>query len=280
MIWILKRWFSGGTLQPERLLRTKRLVKESLGLEKKIKTSKASGLEKEDKELKGPYWTIWLRWWQNWTLNSTPILRADCVLPEPPTPFIRLTKSSHIASAKPPLKYEASRMLHTLSLVIRPTVAPPSLNNGNLSPLRSSSFLHRLVSNYTLQLGQITYRGKRPFLLSCSLNVSPFCQHFWWHRWPRWFSKCPASKPSFSGARGGTGLPGSHGQHRSFCSLLCSGTKIGRGMNTWEERPLSGGWHNQKLNCFRCWFFALLSSSLYLYWSYTLWLSCFFLKEK
>ena len=55
MIWILKRWFSGGTLQPERLLRTKRLVKESLGLEKKIKTSKASGLEKEDKDLKGPY---------------------------------------------------------------------------------------------------------------------------------------------------------------------------------------------------------------------------------
>ena len=56
MIWILKRWFSGGTLQPERrLLRTERLVKESSGLEKKIKTSKASGLEKEDKDLKGPY---------------------------------------------------------------------------------------------------------------------------------------------------------------------------------------------------------------------------------
>ena len=64
-----------------------------------------------------------------------------------------LTKSSRIASAKPPLKYEASLIPHVLSLVVRLTVAPPCLNKGNLFPLRSSSFLHCLVLNYTLQPG-------------------------------------------------------------------------------------------------------------------------------
>ena len=64
-----------------------------------------------------------------------------------------LTKSSRIASAKPPLKYEASLIPHVLSLVVRPTVAPPCLNKGNLFSLKSSSFLHCLGLNYTLQPG-------------------------------------------------------------------------------------------------------------------------------
>ena len=54
-------------------------LKESLGLEKKIKTSKSSGLEKEDNDFKGPCWTTWLRGWQNWTLTPAPILQADCI---------------------------------------------------------------------------------------------------------------------------------------------------------------------------------------------------------
>ena len=44
---------------------------------------------------------------------------------------------------------EASLILHPLSLVVGPTDAPPCLNKGNLPPLRLSSFLHCLVSNYT-----------------------------------------------------------------------------------------------------------------------------------
>ena len=56
-----------------------------------------------------------------------------------------LTKSSPIASGKPPLKYEAFLIPRALSLVLRPAVAPPCLNKGSLSPLRSPSFLHRLV---------------------------------------------------------------------------------------------------------------------------------------
>ena len=39
---------------------------------------------------------------------------------------------------KPPFKYEASLIPLALSLVIRPTVAPPCLKRGNLPPLRSS----------------------------------------------------------------------------------------------------------------------------------------------
>ena len=51
---------------------------------------------------------------------------------------------------KPPFKYEASLIPLAHSLVIRPTVAPPCLNKGNLSQLRSSSFLHCLLSSCTL----------------------------------------------------------------------------------------------------------------------------------
>ena len=133
------------------------------GPRKKIKTSKASGLEKEDNDLKGSCRTTWLRGWQNWTLSPTPILRADCISLGPSTPVPgplgpvhlqtvisakdypeqpSLTKSSSIASPKLPLKYEASfisrisfisllHILHALSLV---TVAPPCLNKSNLSP--------------------------------------------------------------------------------------------------------------------------------------------------
>ena len=39
---------------------------------------------------------------------------------------------------KLPFKYEASLIPLALSLVVRPTVAPPCLNKGNLPPLRSS----------------------------------------------------------------------------------------------------------------------------------------------
>ena len=60
-------------------------MKESSGLEKKIKTSKALGLEKEDNDLKGPCWTTWFQGWQNWTLGPTPILQADCISPGPYT---------------------------------------------------------------------------------------------------------------------------------------------------------------------------------------------------
>ena len=122
------------------------------GPRKKIKTSKASGLEKEDNDLKGSCWTTWLRGWQNWALNPTPILRADCISLGPSTPVPgplapvhlqtaisakdypeqpSLTKSSSITSPKLPFKYEASLIPHALSLV---TVAPPCLNKGNLSP--------------------------------------------------------------------------------------------------------------------------------------------------
>ena len=54
-------------------------------------------------------------------------------------------KESDMIEATP----EASLILRPLSLVVRPTDAPPCLNKGNLSLLRSSSFLHCLVSNYT-----------------------------------------------------------------------------------------------------------------------------------
>ena len=54
-------------------------------------------------------------------------------------------KESDVIEATP----EASLILRLLSLVVRPTDAPPCLNKGNLSRLRSSSFLHCLVSNYT-----------------------------------------------------------------------------------------------------------------------------------
>ena len=62
----------------------------------------------------------------------------------------RLHYSSHMASAKPPLKQEASLIPHVLSLVFKPNVAPLCPNKGNLSPLTSSSFLHCLVQNQTL----------------------------------------------------------------------------------------------------------------------------------
>lgn len=39
---------------------------------------------------------------------------------------------------------------HALSLVVRLTVAPPRLNKGNLSPMRSSSFHRCLLSIFTL----------------------------------------------------------------------------------------------------------------------------------
>ena len=60
-----------------------------------------------------------------------------------------LTKNLPYRFHKRSLKYEASLIPRMLSLVVRLTVAPPCVNKGNLSPLRSSSFLHCLVSNYT-----------------------------------------------------------------------------------------------------------------------------------
>ena len=125
-------------------------MKESSGLEKKIKISKASGLEKEDNDL--------LSLLNHLSSGMTTELEVPPDAPgrlrqpgTPPPLFIRPTKSSRMVSAKPPLKYEPSLIPYALSLVVRPTVTPPCLNKGNLSPLRSSSFLHCLVSNYTLQ---------------------------------------------------------------------------------------------------------------------------------
>ena len=63
----------------------------------------------------------------------------------------RLTNISLIASTNIPFKYEASLIPLRLSLVIRPTVAPPCLNKGNLPLLRSSLLLFCLGLNYTLQ---------------------------------------------------------------------------------------------------------------------------------
>ena len=157
-----------------------RLMKESLGLEKKIKTSKALGLEKEDNNFKGPCWATWLRGWQNWTLSPTRILRADASAWDPPplspgTPQAcssALLTSSPIASTKPPLKYESSLILRALSLVVRPTVTPPCLNKGKLSRLRSSFFLHCLVSNYTLQSKHVKHLEECLAHGKCSKNVS------------------------------------------------------------------------------------------------------------
>ena len=50
----------------------------------------------------------------------------------------------------PPFKYEASLIPLMLSLVVRPTVAPPCLNMGNLPPLKSPLLLFCLSPNYTL----------------------------------------------------------------------------------------------------------------------------------
>ena len=66
----------------------------------------------------------------------------------------RLTNISLIASTNIPFKYEASLIPLALSLVVRPTVAPPCLNKGNPLPLRSS-LLFCLRPNYTLQ-GQVS----------------------------------------------------------------------------------------------------------------------------
>ena len=51
---------------------------------------------------------------------------------------------------KSPFKYEAFLIPLVLSLAVRPTVAPPCLNKGNLPPLRLS-LLFCLGPNYTLQ---------------------------------------------------------------------------------------------------------------------------------
>lgn len=56
---------------------------------------------------------------------------------------------------KPPFKCEASLIPLGLSLVVRPTVAPPRLNKGNPLPLRSSLLLFCLGRNYTSQ-GQVS----------------------------------------------------------------------------------------------------------------------------
>ena len=50
----------------------------------------------------------------------------------------RLINVSHIASTNLPINIEPPWSLSTLSLVVRPTVAPPCLNKGNLLLLRSS----------------------------------------------------------------------------------------------------------------------------------------------
>ena len=63
-------------------------------------------------------------------------------------------------------KYAASLTLRVLSVVIRPVVAPPCLNKGNLSSLRSSSFLLCLLPSYSfhvLVLKPRKGRGTRVF---------------------------------------------------------------------------------------------------------------------
>ena len=64
-----------------------------------------------------------------------------------------LVNVSLMASTSLPTNMAPPCSLSVLSLVIRPTVAPPCLNKGNLLPLRSS-LLFCLGPNYTLQRGQ------------------------------------------------------------------------------------------------------------------------------
>ena len=93
--------------------------------------------------------------------------------PKPPTP-VQLQMPSQLKNTqnippdcfpyrfhKPPFKYEASLILLTLSLVVRPTVAPPCLNKGNLPPLRSS-LLFCLGLNYTLHKLNPNFPFTRP----------------------------------------------------------------------------------------------------------------------
>ena len=88
------------------------------------------------------------------------------------TPNIPPDKRFPYRFHKPPFKYEASLIPLRLSLVIRPTAAPPCLNKGHLLPLRSS-LLFCLSPIYTLQPAPSERRGQtgapqesRPRLLS------------------------------------------------------------------------------------------------------------------
>ena len=76
------------------------------------------------------------------------------------TPNIPPDKRFPYRFHKPPFKCEASLIPLRLSLVIRPTAAPPCLNKGHLLPLRSS-LLFCLSPIYTLQLALSKRRGQR-----------------------------------------------------------------------------------------------------------------------
>ena len=75
------------------------------------------------------------------------------------TPNIPPDKRFPYRFHKPPFKYEASLIPLRLSLVIRPTAAPPCLNKGHLLPLRSS-LLFCLSPIYTLQPALSERRGQ------------------------------------------------------------------------------------------------------------------------
>ena len=68
-----------------------------------------------------------------------------------------------------------------LSLVLRPTVVPPCLNKGNLSPLRSSHLLFCLGPNYTLRLWP---HGLQLTRLPCPSSSRRVCSNSkslsWW----------------------------------------------------------------------------------------------------
>ena len=118
-------------------------MKESLGLEKKTTVSKAlaesSNFRENKTELKVPPWC------------SGPVASTCDLSPLPKTSHPLFNYKCHLITQnvlpdehfpyrfhKPPFKYEASLIPLVLSLVVRPTVAPPCLNKGNILLLRSS----------------------------------------------------------------------------------------------------------------------------------------------
>ena len=131
-------------------------MKESLGLEKKTTVSKAlaesSNFRENKTELKVPPWC------------SGPVASTCDLSPLPKTSHPLFNYKCHLITQnvlpdehfpyrfhKPPFKYEASLIPLMLSLVLRPTVALPCLNKGNLPPLRLSLLFFCLGPNYTLQ---------------------------------------------------------------------------------------------------------------------------------
>ena len=166
------------------------------------------GPRKENNSLKGPLLNHLTSEKTKQNFSSTLMLQTGCIYlglitpcPEtfpPPTPaqktycplpnykchlnkrilkISRLINVSLIASTSLPINMKPPWSLSVLSLVVRPTVAPPCLNEGNLLLLRSS-FLFCLAGTVPYILGAKTREGARhsshSLSLSLPLTVSPF----------------------------------------------------------------------------------------------------------